>query len=680
MVGKSANKEISILLIEDNAGDVQLVELYLKDASFKYDLLHAETLFEGIALMKRFEIDIVLLDLSLPDTQGFKTLGKYLEQAAQVPVVVLTGVNNEIIGNQAVKAGAQDFLVKGQFDGKLLGRVLRYSLQRSRDKQKIEADRRELTLNERRISKAQQLVSFGNWEMDIISHEMMWTEEVFRIFGDPFRTPNQVLPNMGLSNYLRMVHIEDRAHVEAFFENAIKNGLLNKIEHRIVITETMTMKWIALHAQAHFEEMTQQVMLVGGVQDITERKLSEQLIMEQNITRQTNLLKEEVLSDLGFHIRTPLSSIVNFLYLMEQSNLPNSQREIVDGLKSSIDDLSLMVNNLLNFSMLVAQDLKLEEETFDPKDFFAAIEKVLRIKSDSAKVHLEFACTGESFDNKMKGDAKKITQIIYNLMDHAVRHTPKGSSIVFDMDVIAAPTVARAAKMQQRDGLRISMTHSGLGLTTDQINELLGDNKILETILPSGHSEDSTFDPFWKDHEKPIGLAIVIKLVKILGGGIRVKNSGTDCSIFEVEFPIRVERVAEVTNGSPNAPVRILLVEDHFLNQMATRKLLVAWSPFVEVDVADNGLIALEKFRAIDYDLILMDLQMPVLNGFDATVRIREKSQVPIVALTASANRSEALRCHEIGMNDYLAKPFKPEALYQIVSKFISQVAKEHTA
>ena len=114
----------------------------------------------------------------------------------------------------------------------------------------------------------------------------------------------------------------------------------------------------------------------------------------------------------------------------------------------------------------------------------------------------------------------------------------------------------------------------------------------------------------------------------------------------------------------PDSPVKILLVEDHFLNQMATKKLLTAWSPFVTVDIAENGMIAVEKFKAHGYDVILMDLQMPTMNGFDATVRIREKSKVPILALTASASKNEADRCFEIGMNDYMSKPFKPQELY----------------
>jgi PAS domain S-box-containing protein len=328
-----------ILLIEDNPGDAQLVKIHLKDAAFKYELFIADTFYEALEILNKLEIDIVLLDLSLPDSQGFKTLDKFKDSVQNIPFIVLTGVNNEIVGNQAVKAGAQDFLVKGQFNGKLLGRAVRYALQRHKEFQKLEDTKRELTNNERRIVKAQQMAGFGNWEMDLVSNEMVWTDEIYSIFG--FR-PGSI--STGMSDYISYVYYEDREAVEQFFDKAMKDGKINKMEHRIVVDGT-SIKWLSINAQV-FDDVTQRMLLVGGIQDITERKMSEQLIMEQNINRQTSLLKEEALQDMSFHIRTPLSSLVNLLYLVETTTVSPQQKELVDGMKTSVDDLSLMINNL----------------------------------------------------------------------------------------------------------------------------------------------------------------------------------------------------------------------------------------------------------------------------------------------------------------------------------------------
>jgi PAS domain S-box-containing protein len=634
----NVRQSTNILLIEDNKGDAQLVKIFMKDAAFKYELFVADTFFEGMDILNKQEVDIVLLDLSLPDSQGFKTLNKYMENVLNIPVIVLTGVNNEIVGNQAVKAGAQDFLVKGQFDGKLLGRAIRYAIQRHKEFQKLEETKRELTINERRIVKAQQLAGFGNWEMDLVSNEMIWTDEIYKIFG--FH-PGTI--TTGMSDYLSYVHYEDREDVEQFFDNAIKDGKLHKIEHRIVVDGT-SMKWLNVHAQVFFDDITQRMLLVGGIQDINERKTNELLIMEQNINRQTSIIKEEAMQDMSFHIRTPLSSIVNLLYLIENTTVTPPQKELVEGLKVSVDDLSLMINNMLNFSMLVSQNMKPEADEFNVKDFFQSIRKVVQIKADNAKIRLDFSLH-EGLPEKIVADSKKITQIIYNLVDHAIRYTPSGGKIVMEMGIQNADKQAQ---------LHLKTTYSGRALSIIQIKELMEENKILETFKNDTSETD----------KQQLALAIVGKLVNILKGNFNILNRNNDTTSFEVDMPVKAVKQIILDSTAPLSPLKILLVEDHFLNQMATKKLLTSWSSFVTVDIAENGMVAVEKFRSHGYDLILMDLQMPIMNGFDATTRIREKSNVPIIALTATATKQEADKCFEIKMNDYISKPFKPDELY----------------
>ncbi len=643
----------NILLIEDNPGDAQLVKIYMKDAAFKYELFVADTFFEGMDILNKHEMDIVLLDLSLPDSQGFKTLNRYLETVQNIPVIVLTGVNNEIVGNQAVKAGAQDFLVKGQLDGKLLGRAIRYAIQRHKEFQKLEDTKRELTINERRIVKAQQLAGFGNWEMDLVSNEMVWTDEIYKIFG--FH-PGTI--TTGMSDYNRYVHYEDRESVEKFFDDAMKDGKLKKIEHRIIVDGT-SLKWIAVHAQVFFDDITQRMLLVGGVQDITERKMNEQLIMEQNINRQTSLLKDEAMQDMSFHIRTPLSSIVNLLYLIENTTVSVQQKELVEGLKISVDDLSLMINNMLNFSMLVSQNLKPDNDELNIKDFFNSLRKVIQIKLDNAKIKLHFNLN-EDLPEKIIADSKKITQIVYNIVDHAIRYTPAGGKISIDMGIYI---------IDKQTQLHLKTAYSGRALSITQIKELMEENKILETIKNDATETD----------KQQLALAIVGKLVKILRGEFNISNRNNDTTSFEVEIPVKSVKQIIMDSTAPDSPLKLLLVEDHFLNQMATKKLLTSWSPYVTVDIAENGLVAVDKFRSHGYDLILMDLQMPVMNGFDATIRIREKYSVPIIALTATANKQEADKCFEIGMNDYMSKPFKPHELYAKILNALAAVEEKVT-
>ena len=640
----------NILLIEDNAGDVELIRIYLQDAAMKVELHHAESLYTADEILSGREIDLTLLDLSLPDSNGFKTLTKYLEKNTNTPVIVMTGMNNEIIGNQAVKAGAQDFLVKGQFDGKLLGRSVRYALQRHKEQQKLEDAAHNLAVNEKRYIEAQKMAQFGNWEMDIVTNEMKWTNEVFRIFN--FQPGSM---NPGLSDYISYVHIEDREQVENFFDEAAKDGKLHTIEHRIIL-EGSNLKYLSVQAKVNYDELTQRLLLIGAIQDITERKVTERLIIEKNLQSRTTKIKEEALSEMSFNIRTPLSSIVNLMYLLENTRINPPQKEYIGNLKTSVDDLSIAINNLLNFSVLVSDNVKTEEEEFNLRDFLQSMQRSAKIKADNAKIKLELDAD-DNLPEKVICDQRKITQILYNLLDNAIRYTEESGTV----------SISARAKNIRNDkfNLHLYVKDTGIGIAEKLLKEIPDADKLLEVYSEEDKNKD----------ERPLGLAIVVKLAKTLGGSLRVESKKGKGSKFEIILPVKSAKTTRIgTADAPEIPLRILLVEDHFLNQIATKKVLTTWSDLVNVDIAENGLVGVEKFREHGYDLILMDLQMPVMNGIDSARKIRKFSDVPIIALTANSTKQEQDRCFEAGMNDYLPKPFKPHELYAKIMGLMSMV------
>jgi CheY-like chemotaxis protein len=646
----NTKNKTQILLVEDNPGDVTIIKVYLEDAGIKYRLHHEENLYDAIELLQSAPIDVVLLDINLPDSTGFKTITTFLEKAPHIPAIILTGTNNEIIGNQSVRAGAQDFIVKGQFDSKLLGRSIRYALQRSRVQMKLEESAKNLEANRRWFLEAMGMARFGTWEMDIVSNEMKWTDEVFRIFS--FQ-PGAINPT--LSTYLEYVHPEDYDAAEAFFEAATKDATLHQFEHRILV-DTTTLRYVALHAKVQGAVAGGKILLVGGIQDITERKISEKLILEKNISNKTAMMQEEALSELSFHIRTPLSSVVNLLHLLENTQTSSSQKSHITDLKTSVDDLSIAVNNLLNFSVMVSDSVKPEEEQFNLRTLMQGLRNVVQLKADAAKLALNFIVE-EQLPEKLVSDPKKLTQIFYNLIDNAIKFTPEGGKI----------TVSVAAGKEQGNKLDIelSVSDTGVGMPPEKAAELLVADASLEIPQPSGGEAK----------KRPLGMAIVCKLVKTLEGRLSIGSTEGKGSTFSVTLTTRVVRKAGFIAGdAPEAPLKILLVEDHFLNQIATKKVLTSWSGYVSVDIAENGAVALEKFEENSYDLILMDIQMPVMDGLEAAGRIRKISGLPIIALTASASIKEQDKCFETGMNDYLAKPFKPEELYVKIMNIMSLV------
>lgn len=650
----STLNKTKILLIEDNAADVKLLEHHLQEASIKHDLFRADTLFEGIEIALEKDIEIVLLDLTLPDSSGFKTLSKYLDRVPNIPVIVMTGMNNEIVGNQAIKAGAQDFLVKGQFDGKLLGRAIRYSLQRYKTQLQLEETARDLAISKRRSLEAQKMANFGNWEMNIVSNEMNWTDQIFRIFD---RLPSSFSPT--LSDYINHVHAEDRSLVEGFFEAAVKDSELHTLEHRIV-TGDHNIRHVALRAKVYYEEMNKKILLVGVIQDITERKISEQLIIQQNVSKNTFYFKEEALSDIGFHIRTPLSSIVNLLFLLDKTQGDAQQKEYVGGLKTSVDDLSMMVNNMLNLSMLASDELKADRSEFKIQNLLKSMEKVLQIKADKNGANIFFKW-GENLPEVILSDSNKITQILYNLVEYVLLNHAEESPLDIKIN--------HEAQQGPNGLLDIAIIDKESWLGSKVIDELLNSESLLQ-LNEVGQTKD-------KKQISKLGFAVALKLIKALEGDINISDKDDTGTTYRIKIPIeKVQKQQRDEVGLPEIPIKILLVEDHFLNQIATKRVLTTWSEKISVDIAENGLIAIEKFRAHGYDLILMDLQMPVMGGLEASKRIRETDQVPIIALTANASKHEMDRCTDIGLNDYLAKPFQPEDLYDKILSILIPAAE----
>ncbi len=235
---------------------------------------------------------------------------------------------------------------------------------------------------------------------------------------------------------------------------------------------------------------------------------------------------------------------------------------------------------------------------------------------------------------------------------------------------MAQPTLGRqvTALEQELGVVLFDRVGTGLVLTPGGLELLEQGEKLLESI------EEEHLQR--KDTRAALTMAISKRITRALGGELKVDYAPADKQLHvHLRLPATiVSAMRRFSGGKPEVPIKILLVEDHFLNQIATKQILTTWSPLVTVDIAENGLVGYEKFRAHGYDLVLMDIQMPEMNGIEAARKIREISDVPIIALTAHASRQEQDKCFEAGMNDYLTKPFQPEELYARIMHHMSMV------
>ncbi|PHN01179.1 response regulator [Flavilitoribacter nigricans] len=632
-----------ILVIEDNMADAELIRIYLDDAGFKHKFYHSSSLKGGFDILQEHKIDIVLLDLSLQDTMGFNTLKSYLQKAAHVPVVILTGNNNEIVGMQSVKAGAQDYLIKGSFKSKRLVNSIRYSIQRFKTHSKLLETTNELSRREKRSRDAQQLANFGNWEMDIVNNAMKWSEETFRIFG--FQ-PGGISPT--LSDYIKYVHVADKERVNNFFEEVLKTGEVARVEHRIVINNR-TVKYILVQAQVKYDEITNKILLIGSVQDITYQKENtpapeaEKDLQDDKTSRFTQL---------SYNIRTPLSSIVNLLYLLEKSNFSNQQRELIEGLKTSVDDLSVVLNNLLNYSLFISEELRVQEEIFNLDELMKNVDRSGQFKSDQADLKFHFERVND-LPTYVNGDESKIQQVLLNLLELAIMHTVGGKMITVRVEMLEPELL----------GVEVKYSGSPVDVSVPDSEQ---DDNLMKMFFGEDQNDKSTLPH--------LSTFIASKLSHLMGATLERKSLTDQQHLLVFKLKMKVSKTRKHLNqrGIMDRLVTILLVEDHFLNQIATKRVLTSWSELVKVVTADNGEEALEQFEKEKIDLILMDLKIPKISGIEAARMIRQKSDVPIIALTASSSKQEEERCFTVGMNAYIHKPIRPEELYAKITQLIS--------
>ncbi len=635
-----------ILIIEDNPSDIAIIEAYLKEAGFKHQLFKADALSEGLNQLWEHKPDLVLLDLKLVDVEGFKTLQLFREKAPDVPVVVLTGFKNEIMGIQSVRAGAQDFLVKGDFDSRSLVRTIRYSLQRFEMTSKLQKRAEKLSRSEDKNRIIQHIARFGSWEMDIVSNEMKWDEEIFKFFGFP---PNSFKPT--LSEYFKYVHVSDRSRVEKFFENAINDGQPHSIIHRIVIDNTVV-KHLKVNAQINYNEAVNHIALMGSIQDITDQEAAELPVEPTNAPDDSDNPPEEskdgppsrsMFTDFTFNIRTPIASLINFIYLMKESPLNEQQTSYLTGMRSALDDLTFSLNNWINLSTLQGERIEHKPGEIHLTEIIRTIYKISSIRAEKTSAKLEME-TSQKLPDFIYTDKEKVTQIIYNLIEVAINYCKPSSNINLHIGI-------RGSRKNNLTLLLKAKFSSSL-FSVEEAEKLMGN----EDVLHTREIESSLYLP----------LIIAQRLTVFLDGRLELMKPSAQKVSLSVELPVEAsQREQEETPSRPEENVKILLVEDHDLHRLATQRLLTGWSEKVQVTTAENGQEGAELALGNKFDLILMDLQMPVLNGIEASLKIRKHSSTPIIALTANESKQEQERCRMIGINDYLVKPIKPEKLYK---------------
>jgi PAS domain S-box-containing protein len=408
--------------------------------------------------------------------------------------------------------------------------------------------------------------------------------------------------------------------------------------------------------------------------DITEQKKNEKELIEAKVfaelaTEMAEVAKakaefavkakQQFLSNMSHEIRTPMNAIIGFTKVVLKTDLTGKQKEYLEAIKLSGDALIVLINDILDLAKVDAGKMLFEKTPFKLASSISSMLHLFDAKIQEKNLEL-IKVYDNTIPEVLIGDPVRLHQIILNLVSNAIKFTNKGSIKV---------VVKLISQTEDSVTIKFSVSDTGIGIAEGKIK------KIFENFQQASSGTSRLYGG------TGLGLAIVKQLVEAQGGKVIVKSElmeGTTFS-FKLNFT-KTNSKAELTPNTMETNndiknIKVLVVEDIALNQLLMKTLLDDFG--FERDIASNGKIAIEKLNSKTYDVILMDLQMPEMNGFEATEYIRNELHlsIPIIALTADVTTVDLAKCKAVGMNDYIAKPVDERILY---SKIINLVKKSN--
>ncbi len=375
---------------------------------------------------------------------------------------------------------------------------------------------------------------------------------------------------------------------------------------------------------------------------------------ERESIEKSSFARDRFLATMSHEMRTPLNTIVGISHLLMENDPRDEQREQIRNLQFSANSMTVFVNDVLDFSKIEAGKLTLDNREFSPRPLFENLKKQFENPIQDKGLNFSFSYD-ERIPTILDGDSARINQIFNNILSQAMDNTERG---MIDMQVVLEDYNTKNAK------IRVKVKDTGHGL----------DKELLDKMFQDTNPEDDIFEGYQRNS---IGLNMAKRLVEIQNGKIDIKSTVGEGTLYSVILPFKINKriqeesvsVHEIENALEG--INILIVEDNKINQLVVAKMLN--DKGIQTVTADNGAEALQEVKMHHFDLILMDIQMPIMDGYKATSEIRAmedntKSDVPIIALTASAFLSELEKAKLFGMNEHVGKPFSPEELMEKIN------------
>jgi len=488
----------------------------------------------------------------------------------------------------------------------------------------------------------------GIWDLNMQTNRMYYSPRFSEMLGYDVGEQDD-----RPESWVKLFHPEDQHYVQDEVDKYLRHEIP---EFKIIFRmkhKNGSWRWILSRGIALWNEEGKAIRFTGSHADVTE------LQEAREKAEAANHAKSEFLANMSHEIRTPMNAVVGLSSLLQTHNLsPEKQKEFIHTLQLSAQSLMGLINDLLDISKIENDQMQLERVAFNIAEMMEEVVSIMSVKAKEKHIDLSVKYDAQLDDNFI-GDPLRLRQVIMNLLSNAIKFTEKGT--------VTVHLAALPHKALNTIDLIVEVMDTGIGISPDK----------LDTIFSKFSQADTSMTR--KYGGTGLGLSISKTLIQLMGGTISVMSTLGLGSKFTIQLPLQraeedqnkivLPRPAntDVAQTQEKDKPMVLLVEDYKGNVIVASSMLDAMG--YRWELAENGREAVEKTAANDYDLILMDVQMPWMDGLEATRRIRaheaahHKPPVPILAMTAYSLAGDRERCIDAGMNEYISKPFKPEEL-----------------
>jgi len=669
-------EKIDILMVDDDPGACRLVKLILAESRqpVEFVIESAGTLAEGLDALAGHSFDLVLLDLGLPDSDGLHTVDRMYKACPHIPIVVLTGLADEEAGVQAIKKGASDYLVKGRFFRDMLVRTIRYSLERKEVERKLQlATERYRTIFENSavaimlVDEQERLVSWNKRTKTLLDMEK---ED---LYAKPVKS---------------LYPAEEWEKIRA--NNSKRKGMQHHLETK-VIKKSGEVIDVDVSLSVLKDSKGNTTGSISVISDITERKRTEEnlkiakeqaesawieleqlnLQLEASVERanlmtqeavMANQAKSQFLANMSHEIRTPMNGVLGMLELALDEPLSDKVADYLRNAKLSADTLLTIIDDILDISKIEAGKISIEIIECSLKQLLSDIDALMCPQAEQKGIKFTISID-TPVPEQIRTDPTRLRQCLLNLLGNAVKFTDTG--------YVRIHIAGQGDK--ERATIRFDVEDTGIGIEPDK------QKLIFEAFTQSDSTTTRKFGG------TGLGLVITRNLVKLLGGTISLTSKPGKGSTFSLIVPAGVyigtqplitefNRDQTRAKGASAVSVKfagkILVVEDDSVNQKTILAILKKVG--LEADVANDGEQAVKKATDEHFDLILMDMNMPNLNGYEATKALRKKGlTISIIALTASVMKSDSDKCLAVGCDQYLAKPIDRKKFFETLAGYL---------